>query len=76
MISTPTSAIDAARVVAVSRYECWPRSMSTAIVASVRAIAQAHTTFSRAAVGTVLFADSGIEGQGGDRQSNETKQCG
>jgi hypothetical protein len=50
--------------------------MSTAIVASVRAIAQAHTTFSRAAVGTVLFADSGIEGQGGDRQSNETKQCG
>ena len=50
--------------------------MSTAIVASVRAIAQAHTTFSRAAFGTVLFADSGIEGPGGDRQSSEIKQCG
>jgi hypothetical protein len=50
--------------------------MPTAIVASVRAIAQAHTTFSRAAVGTVLFAGSGIESQGGDRQSNEIEQCG
>ena len=50
--------------------------MSTAIVTSVRAIAQAHTTFSGAAVGTVLFAGGGIEGQGGDRQSNEIKQCG
>jgi hypothetical protein len=50
--------------------------MSTAIVASVRAIAQAHTTFSGAAVGTVLFAGGGIEGQGGDRRSNEIKQCG
>jgi hypothetical protein len=40
--------------------------MSTAIIASVRAIAQAHTTFSSATFGTVLFADSGIEGQGGD----------
>jgi hypothetical protein len=42
------------------------QSMSTAIIASVRAIAQAHTTFSSAAFGTVLFTDSGIEGQGGD----------
>jgi hypothetical protein len=50
--------------------------MSTAIIASVRAIAQAHTTFSSAAFGTVLFTDSGIEGQGRDRQSDEIKQYG
>jgi hypothetical protein len=50
--------------------------MSTAIIASVRAIAQAHAAFSRAAVGTVLFTDSGIEGQGRNRQSNEIKQYG
>jgi hypothetical protein len=50
--------------------------MSTAIIASVRAIAQAHTTFASAAFGAVLFTDSRIEGQGGDRQSNEIKQCG
>jgi hypothetical protein len=50
--------------------------MSTAIVASVRAIAQAHTTFSRAAFGTVLFAYGRVEGQGGDRQSDKTKQRG
>jgi hypothetical protein len=56
--------------------KCRPRSMSTAIIASVRAIAQAHAAFSSAAFCTVLFADSGIEGQGGDRQSNEIKQCG
>ncbi|MGA8496358.1 MAG: hypothetical protein WB764_12830 [Xanthobacteraceae bacterium] len=46
--------------------KCWPRSMSAAIIASVRAIAQAHTAFSSAAFGTVLFTDSGIEGQGRD----------
>jgi hypothetical protein len=39
------------------------RSMSTAVIASVRAIAQAHAAFSRAAFGAVLFADSGIESQ-------------
>jgi hypothetical protein len=50
--------------------------MPTAIIASVRAIAQAHTTFSRAAFGTVLFTGGGIEGRGGDRQNNEIKQCG
>jgi hypothetical protein len=50
--------------------------MSTTIIASVRAIAQAHTTFASAAFGTVLFTDSGVEGQGGDRQSYEIKQCG
>jgi hypothetical protein len=50
--------------------------MPAAIIASVRAIAQAHTAFTGTAVGAVLFTDSGIEGQGGDRQSNEIKQCG
>jgi hypothetical protein len=50
--------------------------MPTAIVASVRAIAQAHTTFSRAAFSTVLFAYGRVEGRGGDRQSDETKQRG
>src|SRR5580704_2874083 len=48
--------------------------MSTAVIASVRAIAQAHTAFSRAAFGAVLFADSGIESQSGNRPNNETKQ--
>jgi prepilin-type processing-associated H-X9-DG protein len=50
--------------------------MSTAIVASVRAIVQAHTAFSGAAFGTVLFADGRVEGQGGDRQNSQIKQCG
>ena len=53
-------------LIIVNSDKCRPRSMSTAIIASVRAIAQAHTTFSSAAFGTVLFTDSGIEGQGGD----------
>jgi hypothetical protein len=50
--------------------------MPAAIIASVRAIVQAHAAFSGAAFGAVLFADRGIEGQGGDRQSNEIKQYG
>jgi hypothetical protein len=37
--------------------------MSAAVIAAVRAIAQAHTAFSGAAFGAVLFADSGIESQ-------------
>jgi hypothetical protein len=32
--------------------------------------------FTGTAVGAVLFTDGGIEGQGGDRQSNEIKQYG
>ena len=48
--------------------------MSTAVIAAVRAIAQAHATFSRAAFGAVLFADSGIESQRGNRPNNETEQ--
>jgi hypothetical protein len=40
--------------------------MSTAVIASVRAIAQAHAAFSRAAFGTVLLANGGIESQRGD----------
>src|SRR5580704_10041437 len=50
------------------------RSMSTAVIASVRAIAQAHTTFSGAAFGAVLFTDGGIESQRGNRPNNETEQ--
>src|ERR1700722_13992381 len=48
--------------------------MSTAVIASVRAIAQAHTTFSRAAFGAVLLADSRIESQRGNSPNNKTKQ--
>jgi hypothetical protein len=40
--------------------------MSTAVIAPVRAIAQAHTAFSRAAFGAVLFTDSGMESQCGN----------
>jgi hypothetical protein len=40
--------------------------MSAAVIAAVRAIVQAHAAFSRAAVGAVLFADSGIESQRGN----------
>jgi hypothetical protein len=50
------------------------RSMSTAVIASVRAIAQAHAAFSRAAFGAVLLADSGIESQRRNRPSYETEQ--
>src|SRR5580704_12237071 len=48
--------------------------MSTAVIAAVRAIAQAHSAFSRAAFGAVLLADSGIESQSGNRPNNETEQ--
>jgi hypothetical protein len=48
--------------------------MSTAVIASVRAIAQAHAAFSGAAFGAVLFADGGIESQRGNRPNNETEQ--
>src|SRR6202008_227131 len=48
--------------------------MPTAVVATVRAIAQAHSAFSRAAFGAVLLADSGIESQSGNRPNNETEQ--
>jgi hypothetical protein len=50
-----------------------PPSMTAAVVAPVRAIAQAHAAFSRAAVGAVLFADAGIEGEGGDRRDDKTE---
>ncbi len=48
--------------------------MPTAVVATVRAIAQAHAAFSSAAFGTVLLADSGIESQSGNRPNNQTEQ--
>jgi hypothetical protein len=48
--------------------------MPPAVIASVRAIAQAHTAFSRAAFGAVLFADGGIESQRWNRPNNETEQ--
>jgi hypothetical protein len=49
------------------------RSMPTAVIAAVRAIAQAHAAFARAAFGAVLFADSGIESQRGNRPNNKTE---
>ena len=48
--------------------------MPAAVIASVRAIVQAHRTFSGTAFGAVLFADSGIESQRGNRPNNETEQ--
>jgi hypothetical protein len=50
--------------------------MPAAVIASVRAIGQAHTAFSRAVFGTVLFTASRIEGRSGARQSNEIEQYG
>src|SRR5580692_2156298 len=47
--------------------------MPTAVIAAVRAIAQAHAAFARAAFGAVLFADSGIESQRGNRPNNKTE---
>jgi hypothetical protein len=40
--------------------------MSAAVIASARAIVQAHIAFPSAAFGAVLFTDSGIESERGN----------
>jgi hypothetical protein len=50
--------------------------MVSAVIAPIAAFDRARVAFSGAILGAVLFADGGIEGQGGTRQRDKTYRCG